>query len=66
MSAIVQQWIIQDRETGMFLTEELTFASSFAAAGRCYSADEALVTAVDNCDPGGFEIFSFFDYSRIT
>ena len=52
-------YVIQDRLSGLFLTEELGFHSSFAKAGRLYDMDEALDTALDNLDPGCFEIHEF-------
>lgn len=53
-------FVIQDRRTGLFLTEELGFASSFARAGRLFDREEAVDTAFDNFDPGEFEIHEFF------
>lgn len=60
MNTVRSAYVIQDRRSGLFLSEELGFVVSFAKAGRLYDIDEALDTAFDNFDPGEFEIHEFF------
>jgi len=64
MAEIRPVYVIQDRVTGLFLTEELGFCKMLRDAGRLYDPEEAADTASDNLDPGEFDIVCFWDRVR--
>jgi hypothetical protein len=45
-----QYWVIQDRHTGLFLTEELGFTSLYEKAGRLYDVHQAVDIAQSNIE----------------
>ena len=60
MSDLRQVWVIQDKETGMFLHLELYLTKSLKNAGRAPDPICARETAEMNMD-GEYEIHSFFE-----
>ncbi len=62
MLANVQRaFVIQERDTGYFLSPELLPVRSLARAGRCYSREEAVTTAQMNLQGVDWEVHSFFE-----
>jgi len=58
---VVPSYVIQSRETGLFLTEELGFSKMLREAGRLHDVEEAADTAALNFDPGEYDIVVFWD-----
>jgi len=58
---VVPSYVIQCRNTGLFLTEELGFCRMLRDAGRLHDLEEAADTASDNLDQGEFDIFMFWE-----
>lgn len=58
---VIPSYVIQSRETGLFLTEELGFSKMFRDAGRLHDFEEAVDTAELNFDPGECDIVMFWD-----
>lgn len=56
---VVQVFVIQERDSGLFLSTELHWVRSLKAAGRCRDLDEAHDTARANtCEP--YDVVSYF------
>lgn len=60
MQTFRQVFVIQCASTGLFLTEELGYSRSLRHAGKCYSMEEAVDTAVCNLSDD-FEVFGFWE-----
>lgn len=54
-------FVIQEKDTGYFLSPDLVPVRSLARAGRCYSRDEAITTAQLNLQGVDWDIHSFFE-----
>lgn len=56
-------WVIQSRDSGLFLNKDLFLVPSLRHAGRCFDYESALTTAQWNLGEE-FEIFSFYEEDR--
>ena len=58
---LVPCYVIQDRDTGLFLAETLDWVRSLRNAGRLHDPQEAADTAMDQSAPGEFEIHTLWE-----
>jgi hypothetical protein len=54
-------FVIQNRETGAFLSPNLFWVKTLRQAGRLYDAQEAFDTAEHNNDGDSYDIISFYE-----
>lgn len=55
-----QVWVIQQRTTGLYLTNDLYLTRSLYDAGRCYDRESALDTGRINLEDD-FQIQNFYE-----
>lgn len=54
-------FVIQERDTGKFLTPGFNYTYNLNRAGRIAEPENAVETAVYNLGPGNYEIYSFYE-----
>ncbi len=54
-------FVIQEKDTGKFLTSGLNYTYNLNRAGRIADVSEAVETAVLNIGPGNFEVYGFYE-----
>lgn len=58
-----QVWVIQQRSTGLYLTNDLYLSRSLNDAGRCYDRESALDTGRINLEDD-FQIHNFYELNE--